>query len=243
MTETENSHPDPELSRAFARKVKLSTWALFFERLWPRLWVLLGLGAILLTLSLSGFFLTLSSLAHTAVMSLFAIAALAAIVFAARVPWPVREEAIRRIERRSGVAHRPATSYEDTLTAFSDNPATQTLWHAHRERLARAIQRLRVGRPSPRADRFDPMAIRALAMLILIPTAALVSGSLYDRVSSAFRFGKGSERLDTRVDAWVTPPAYTAMPPIMLADGSQPVRPAAMPATRQNCSRCPPRAR
>ena len=143
-----------------------------------------------------------------------------------RVPWPTREEAIRRIERRSGVAHRPATSYEDTLTAFSDNPATQTLWQAHRERLARAIQRLRVGRPSPRADRFDPMAIRALALLVLLPTAALVSGSLYDRIASAFRFGKGTERLDTRVDAWVTPPAYTAMPPIMLADGSQPVQPA-----------------
>lgn len=226
MTELQNDQPDPELSRIFARKVKLSTWALFFERLWPRLWVFLGLGAILLTLSLSGVFLTLSTLTHTAIMSLFALGALAALVFAARVPWPTREEAIRRIELRSGVAHRPATSYEDTLTAFSDNPATQTLWQAHRERLARAIQRLRVGRPSPRADRFDPMAIRALALLVLLPTAALVSGSLYDRVASAFRFGKGTERLDTRVDAWVTPPAYTAMPPIMLADGSQPAQPA-----------------
>ncbi|MEQ1715934.1 MAG: TIGR02302 family protein [Hyphomicrobium sp.] len=184
------------------------------------MWGLVGLLAVLLAVSLSGVFLTLSAPMHMALMTLFAIAAAAALVYASRVPWPGREEAIRRIERRSGVAHRPATSYEDTLTTYSDSPETQSLWQAHRERLSRAIGRLRVGRPSPRADRFDPIALRALPILLLIPAAGLVTGSFYDRLSSAFRFGKGMERVDTRVDAWVTPPAYTALPPIMLADGA-----------------------
>ena len=222
MSDAKNPLPDPALSRAFARKVRLSTLALFFERLWPRLWILFGLGAVLATLSLAGVFLAMSPAIHYAVLGAFALAALGALVYAARIPWPTREEAIRRIERRSGVAHRPATSYEDTLTAHSDNPVTQKLWQAHRDRLARAIERLRVGRPSPRADRFDPLAIRALALLILIPTAGLVSGGFIDRLSSAFRLSKGGDRAETRVDVWVTPPAYTALPPIMLADGSQP---------------------
>ncbi len=221
MTEQTPELPDPQLSRAFARKVRLGTWALFFERLWPRLWVLLGLGALLALLSLAGVFLSLSTSAHALVMGLFALAAVAALVYAARAPWPTREEAIRRIERRSGVAHRPATSYEDTLTAFADNPDTKVLWQAHRQRLARAIQRLKVGSPSPRADRVDPFAVRALAVLLLVPAAGLATGSLYDRLSSAFRFGKAQAGIDTRVDAWVTPPAYTALPPTMLADGSQ----------------------
>lgn len=213
--------PPGTLTRTFARKVRLSTWALFFERLWPRLWLLLALAALLAVLSLSGVFLTLSQPVHAAIIGAFGLAAVAAAVYAIRAPWPTREEAIRRIERRSGVPHRPATSYEDTLTANTDNEATQTLWQAHRERLARAMARLRVGNPSPRADRFDPFALRVLPLLLLVPAVGLVSGSIYERLTSAFRLSSGAERVDTRVDAWVTPPAYTGKPPIMLADGSQ----------------------
>lgn len=222
MANTNPNLPQSSHSRAFGRKVSLSTWALFFERLWPRLWLLVALGALLAALSMSGVFVTLPPRFHALVIGLFVIAALIAAVYAARVSWPTREEAIRRIERRSGVPHRPATSYEDTLTAYSDNPATQSLWQAHRERLARAMTRLKVGRPSPRADRFDPLALRVLPLLLLIPAIGLVSGSVYDRLSSAFRFGSGATRADTRVDAWITPPAYTGKPPVMLADGSDP---------------------
>lgn len=227
MANPDPTSPDPQLSRAFARKVKLSTLALFFERLWPRLWLLIGLAALLAVLSLSGTFLTLSSAVHTAVMAAFAVAALGALIFAARVNWPTREEAIRRIERRSGVAHRPATSYEDTLSANAENPATNVLWQAHRERLARAMARLRVGNPSPRADRFDPFALRILPLLLLVPAVGLVSGSFYERLTSAFKFSGGAGQTDTRVDAWVTPPAYTGKPPIMLADGNAPAQQAA----------------
>ena len=222
MANPDQNLPESPLSRAFARKVRFSTWALFFERLWPRLWLLVALATLLAVLSLSGAFVTLSPQTHGVVLGLFAIAALAAAIYAGRVSWPTREEAIRRIERRSGVPHRPATSYEDTLTAYSDNPATQSLWQAHRERLARAMARLKVGRPSPRADRFDPLALRVLPLLLLIPAVGLVSGSIYDRLSSTFRFGAGAARTDSRVDAWITPPAYTGKPPVMLADGSSP---------------------
>ncbi len=222
MASPDQNLPEAPLSRVFARKVRFSTWALFFERLWPRLWLLVALATLLAVLSLSGAFVTLSSQTHGLVLGLFAIAALAAAVYAGRVSWPTREEAIRRIERRSGVPHRPATSYEDTLTAYSDNPVTQNLWQAHRERLARAMARLKVGRPSPRADRFDPLALRVLPLLLLIPAVGLVSGSIYDRLSSTFRFGAGAARTDSRVDAWITPPAYTGKPPVMLADGSSP---------------------
>ncbi len=117
--------------------------------------------------------------------------------------------------------HRPATSYEDTLSSGTTNAATSALWQAHRERLARAIDRLRVGTPSPRTDRFDPLALRVLALLLLVPAALLATGSLGDRLASAFRFGVSGSGVPTRVDAWVTPPPYTAMPPVLLSDGSQ----------------------
>ncbi|MEQ1652709.1 MAG: TIGR02302 family protein [Hyphomicrobium sp.] len=220
MTDLDPNAAAPAIQRAFARKVRLSKWALFFERLWPRLWLLIGLAALFTALSLSGVWPLVSPLTHQAILAAFAAAAVAALIYAARAPWPTRDEAVRRIERRSGIAHRPASSYEDQLSGQTSNPETAALWQAHRERLKRAIERLKVGRPSPRADRFDPLAVRALAVLLLVPAALLVTGSFSDRIASAFRFGGLDDRAGTRVDAWVTPPPYTAVPPVLLSDGS-----------------------
>lgn len=221
MTEVNPDAGEPAAQRAFARKVWLSKWALFFERLWPRVWVLIGLGALFAGLSFAGLWPELSALAHKVAIGVFGVVGLFATGYALRVPWPTREEAVRRIERRSGVPHRPATSYEDHLTAQSGNPETQRLWQAHRERLKRTIARLKVGRPSPRADRFDPFAIRVLALLVLLPAAMAVTGSLQDRLLSAFRFARADLAEGQRVDAWVSPPPYTAVPPILLADGAE----------------------
>ena len=154
-------------------------------------------------------------------LAAFAIAGIAAAIYAVRIPWPSRDEAIRRIEKRSDVPHRPATSYEDTLSSGSSNAATSALWQAHRERLAQAIARLRVGNPRPRTDKFDPWALRGLAVLLLIPATLLATGNLGDRLAAAFRFGVSGAGAPTRVDAWVTPPPYTALPPVLLSEGSQ----------------------
>jgi uncharacterized protein (TIGR02302 family) len=221
MADLRRSDTGPALSRSFARKIRLSRLALLFERLWPRLWLLIGLGSLFAVLSFTGLWPHLDAPAHKIVLALFGVAAFVALIYAARIPWPTREEAIRRIERRSGVPHRPATSYEDTLSAGAANTATSALWQAHRERLARAIARLRVGTPSPRTDRFDPLALRGLIVLLLVVSASLAAGSLGDRLASAFRFGVSGTGPPTRVDAWVTPPPYTAKPPVLLVDGAR----------------------
>ena len=112
MSDADPNAPEIAATRAFARKVRLSTLALFFERLWPRLWLLIGVGALFAALALLGVWPHIPQIIHQLSLLLFAAAAIAAVVYAARVPWPTREEAVRRIERRSGVAHRPASSYE-----------------------------------------------------------------------------------------------------------------------------------
>jgi uncharacterized protein (TIGR02302 family) len=220
MADPDTTDTNSALSRSFARKVRLSTLALAFERLWPRLWLLIGIVLVFVLVSFAGLWPYLDPLVHKAVLAAFATAAIAAAIYAARISWPTRNEAIRRIERRSGIPHRPATSYEDTLSSGTSNAETTALWQAHRERLARAIARLRVGNPRPRTDRFDPWALRGLAVLLLIPVALLASGSLSDRLMSAFRFGVAGPGAQTRVDAWVTPPPYTALPPVLLSDGA-----------------------
>ena len=220
MQNSDLDGPGPAVSKTFARKVRLSNIALFFERLWPRTWWLLSLFAAYAALSFAGVWPLIPALLHQLIIAAFAAAAVAAIVYAVRVPWPSREEAIRRIERRSGVAHRPASSYEDTLSVQSGNAGTRELWRAHRERLKRAIAALRVGNPSPRADRADPLALRVVPVLLLLPAILLASGSLWDRLASSLRFGESAGGNAVRVDAWVTPPPYTALPPVLLADGA-----------------------
>ena len=209
------------LDAKFARKVMLSRWALLFERLWPRLWLILGVAGLFLLVSLLGIWPHLPELAHVALLAAFAIAGIVSLILAARVRFPTHEEAVRRIERVSGVPHRPASSYEDTITANADDPRTNALWQAHRARLAAMLARLRVGKPHPRADRADPIALRALLLLGVVALAALVGDGASDRVLSAFRLKSSVALASARLDAWVTPPSYTGRAPVMLADGAR----------------------
>jgi len=216
----ELASPSPVDAR-FARKVRASRWALLFERLWPRLWLILAIAGLFLLISLLGVWPLLPETLHVGLLAAFATSGLAALIYAARVPFPSHDEGVRRIERVSGVPHRPASSYEDTITANADDPRTSALWQAHRARLAAALSRLRVGKPHPRADRADPIALRALLLLGVVAVAALVGDSASDRLHSAFRFKSAAMLAAARLDAWVTPPSYTGRPPLMLADGAR----------------------
>ncbi len=211
--------PATAAERVFERKVRLGKWALLFEQLWPRAWLVLGLAGLFIGASLAGLWPRLPELPHKIVLSLFALALVAALVALARVRWPSREQAIRRVEAVSGVKHRPASSYEDTLTLGAGDARTEALWRVHRQRLAALLAKLRVGHPSPRADRYDPFALRALLLLGVFVLLVVVGDSASDRLRSAFRFGALAKGAEARIDAWVTPPAYTGKPPIMLADG------------------------
>ena len=212
--------PRSGLERGFERKVALSRWALLFEQLWPRAWALIGLAGLFIAVSLLGLWARLGELTHKVVLGLFGLAILAALVALARVRWPTRAEAIRRVEGVSGVKHRPASSYEDTLTLNAEDARTAVLWRVHRQRLAQLLGKLRVGRPAPRTDRYDPFAVRALLVLGVLLLLVAAGDSTQDRLWAAFRFGPLAKGAEARLDAWVTPPAYTGKPPIMLADGS-----------------------
>ena len=214
--------PPPRRDGALERKIARSKWALFFERLWPRAWCLIALAGLFLVISLAGAWRALPALAHQGGLALFALGALASLVYMIRTPWPTREEALRRLEVLSGVPHRPATSYEDTYTpSRATDPAALAVWGAHKARLARLIEKLRVARPAPRVDRRDPWAVRGALMLALLVLGIVVGDSASDRIHSAFRFGPTEIRIPARLDAWVTPPVYTGRPPVMLADGAR----------------------
>ena len=218
----DNSSRSP-VGRSFESKVARAKWALVFEQLWLRVWVILAIAGLFVLVSYAGVWSRIGDSAHIGLLALFGVALLAAATHVIRIPWPSREAAIRRIERVSGVPHRPASSYEDTLSASESDPATRALWLAHRSRMAALLSRLKAGNPHPRTDRFDPFAVRALALLSVILLTALAGGTAFEHIRSAFHLASSARLAETRLDAWVTPPAYTARPPMMLADGATPI--------------------
>ena len=204
---------------AFERKILLSKLALLFELIWPRAWLLLGIAGLFILASLAGLWPRLPELPHKIVLGLFGLAFAGAAIALLSVRWPTRQEAIRRVERVSGVPHRPASSYEDTLSHGAEDHRTAALWKIHRRRLAESLGRLRVGVPTPRTDRRDPFALRAILLLSVLLLTIVVGDSAADRLWSAFRLSPLAKGAEARLDAWITPPAYTGKPPIMLADG------------------------
>src|SRR5262245_38872498 len=129
MAQIESPLSPPQ--QAFERKVRMSRLAMFMEAMWPRLWLVIGLVALFLAVSLAGLWALLGETTHKAVLAAFGLAMLAALVFVVRAPWPTRHGAIRRMEKGSGLPHRPATSYEDTLSLNKDDPTTGAIWQAH----------------------------------------------------------------------------------------------------------------
>ncbi len=203
------------------RKIARSRLALGIERAWPRLWLPAGAVGVFVLVSLAGLWPMLSPLLHKVVLAGFGIALLASLVPLARMPWPDREESLRRLERQSGVPHRPASAYEDRLSDAVRSAPAERIWATHRARIAKLIARLGVKAPEPRVERHDPFAFRTLLLLALGLGFVVAGSSTFDRLGSAFRITGGQSGESVRLDAWVAPPPYTGKLPLMLASGAE----------------------
>ncbi len=213
---------DKALSRRFERRVWLSRLALIGEGVWEALlWPFVVIAAFLIV-SLFDLWALLPPLAHRGVLIAFGIAFLVSLLPLLRLSLPTRVEALRRLEKNAGIKHRPASSYEDKL-GTAPRAETTMLWAAHRERLSRLVAKLKPSWPEPRTDRKDPYAIRAALVLLLVVGVLVAGPTGWDRIASAFNPKPRASASLLRLDAWVTPPVYTEVAPIVLADGSEPV--------------------
>jgi uncharacterized protein (TIGR02302 family) len=203
-------------------------FAIAWERSWPHLARLLTVGGLFLVLSWSGLWLALPSLARAAGLCLFAVLALAALFPLLKFRWPSREDALSRLDRGTGIRHRPATALTDTLA--TQDPVALALWQAQRERTLASIKRIRAGLPSPRLTIHDPWALRALVAVMLVATFVAAGEERTARVAAAFDWDGVLAPANIRVDAWVTPPLYTSKPPVILsAANKDAAAPAAAP--------------
>jgi uncharacterized protein (TIGR02302 family) len=213
---TEPTRDTAAVSRLrLAEALQRAKFAIAWEQSWPHLARLLTVAGLFLVVSWSGLWLALPSVARAIGLLLFAGLALAALFPLAKFRWPGREAALGRLDRGTGIRHRPATALTDTLA--TKDPVALALWQAQRERTLASIKRIRAGLPSPRLTIHDPWALRALVVVMMVATFVAAGDDRTSRVAAAFDWDGVLTPANIRVDAWVTPPVYTSKPPIILS--------------------------
>ncbi len=190
---------------------------LLLERMWRAILPPLLVAGAFVSLSWTGIWLDAPSWARGAGIGLLALSLTASLLPARKFRWPRRKEALERIDDVSGLSLRPAASLADRLGNGARDPVTLALWSLHRRRAGEAMARLRSGWPSPRVAELDRYALRAIVLAALIATAFIAGPQKYARLAAAFDWHFGAAGgTDARVDAWIDPPAYTGITPILL---------------------------
>ncbi len=210
-------HDRPETAKLLlARAVRRARRSLLWERLWPALATLATAIGIFLALSWAGLWIALPPLARAICVVVFLIVIAVAAVPLIRLKFPSVYDALRRLDRSSGEMHRPASSIADDIAANSHDPVAQALWRAHVERALMSARKLKAGWPQPKLSLRDPMALRALTVLLVVATFFSAGGERIKRITAAFDWQGVVAPANFRIDAWVTPPLYTGRPPVML---------------------------
>jgi len=213
-----------QLAHRLSTRRQLARLALIFEQIWPAVWPALGVAGLFLVAALLDVPQYLPPWLHLALLGATAIA-IAALLWRglSAIRRPDQAAADRRLERASGLAHRPLTTITDR-PAMAD-AAGMALWRAHLDRAARQIGRLRVGPPRPGLAARDPRALRG-ALLVALAAAVVIAGpDAGSRLLQALRpdFTTPPPGISTQVQAWITPPAYTRLAPTFLKAEGGPV--------------------
>jgi uncharacterized protein (TIGR02302 family) len=211
--------PEPPVRLQLTQALQRAKYAIAWERAWPHLARLLTVVGLFLVVSWAGLWLVLPFVARVVGTSLFVLLALGPLLPLIRFRWPTREEGLSRLDRGTGIRHRPATALTDTL-AMQD-PVALALWQAQRERTLASLKRIRAGLPSPRLAIHDPWALRALVVVMMVAAYVAAGDERTMRIASAFDWNGMLAPANIRVDAWVTPPAYTGKPPIILSSANK----------------------
>ena len=220
MVDTQRTTPTtkPEMTplAMLANKIVATQRVMLWERIWPALVPPAGVLAFFLALSWFGLWLDLARPLRIAGSVLF----LFAFIYSLRFLFAIRRadavEAKSRLDKNSGVPHRPVEAMTDTMAASSD-PASQAVWVLHQKRAEMAISKLKVSPPDPALRRRDPIALRFAPFALALAALFVAGPDLTGRVAAAFQwFEPAVPPPPPRLDVWLDPPAYTNRPPLFL---------------------------
>ncbi len=205
------------------RRARFGTWiATIVERLWPLLLPLVIVASLFVSASWFGLFRIVPDMARMALLGVVALAAVASLYPLRFFRRPRAAEIDRRIERANELQHAPVTTQNDR-PAGGDGGFAGALWREHQRRMAELLANVAGDMPHSRLPERDPWGLRAVAALVVVTAFAFSFGPLGGRLTDGFSAHAGAEILPPRIDAWITPPAYTRKAPVFLtAQANQP---------------------
>ena len=191
-------------------------WERALDRFFPAL-LIAGSGLIVLKTGVLGL---LPPVLRWPAAALLALALLAALARGVRLKLPGERDAARWLDTRNPNGERAAEAFLDTLPAAAAGEGQRALWLAHRDRLSRRLAAYRLGLPrSPLRD-LDPYAVRNAVALALI-AAFMAGGAPLGLRVAELSHDPAAAAVAASLDVWVTPPAYTGRPPVLLAGPSR----------------------
>lgn len=210
--------PAPEPHARLARLRRRAGAVIGFERIWPATALSLSVLALLVAAIWFGWLSVLPLPIRVGLILLVLALALVPPVRALFHARTTPQEERARIDRDSGLPHRPATALDDELATPHPDPATRALWDAHRARALKAAEALKVNPPAPGLARRDPYALRFAAALLLAIAFFTAGSERWSRLLAVFDPGTAQEQIaaSKRIDAWIDPPPYTQVPPTIL---------------------------
>ncbi|OBZ95459.1 membrane protein [Pararhizobium polonicum] len=210
--------------RSLAVKRTLARFVLVAEQAAPRALPLLATVLLFFSAAWFGFFRVAPGWLHAVALFGFTAAFVILLIPLLRLRIPGNTEADRMLEERNDLPHQ-------AIRVQDDQPATsgafgQALWQEHQTRMARMIGALEAGLPKPDIARSDSHGLRAIPVLIACVAFAYSYSNKAGLISDIFHPPQQSAAVpDVRIDAWVTPPAYTGRAPVFLTgrqDAQQP---------------------
>ncbi len=204
-----------------AALVDRSRLALWWERIWPVLWLPMLVILVFISASWLGLWLAMPAQGRMVGVGLFGLALGASFWPLARLSRPADRDALSRLDLTARDGHRPASSLRDTLALGGEDPFSKALWKAHIERQQREVAALSVAPPAPGMARIDRLALRTIPVLAAAAAFFVAGPEANYRMGQAFSWAAPlPPSPQVRIDGWIDPPGYTRLPPIMLVFGA-----------------------
>jgi Domain of unknown function (DUF4175) len=129
---------------------------------------------------------------------------------------PTQSQARRRVERDSGLAHRPLDTLVDTPALNADD----TAWQNHLVNAQIQIQRAGTSSLRPTLAPMDKYFLRIAAPILLLLAFMVGAGDNYERLRASLTPGwiYGMSAKTAHFEAWIDPPQYTGRPPSYFKD-------------------------
>lgn len=208
--------------RRLARLEKRARLILLFEALWPTFVAALSLCGFVLILIVIGLFEFLPPILRGLAFAATSGAVIALLIRGFLNLNNKREDQLARIDRDTGLPHRPALSLADYSTSHLDDPMTFALWRAYRRDILRQAHHLRLAWPHPHVYERDHYALRFAVLIGLIAAIIITGPEATRRIESALIWtDRDAAIAAARLDGWIDPPAYTGLPPVLLEFNKQ----------------------